>query len=177
LRYSHKTNFNWGFITFAHDSARAVISNFGQPIFSADPRSMQNALNIFSGIEDIGNTPYKSAISLAMSAIQADPDLHSAAKPTYMVVLLTDGFPTDYKDVNGNFNNADMDRDIDSLIAIAPGQVNLSTIYYGLENDPNAIGLLQRLAVKGSGQFASANDPNSGFRIDDVIPGSQTGCL
>jgi hypothetical protein len=175
-RYSHKTNFNWGFITFAQDSARAVISSGASPTFAADPTAMGYALNVFTGIEDYGDTPYQAAIQMASMAIQTDPDLNSTAKPNYMVILLTDGFPTDYKDVSGAFQAAAIDRDIESLINIAPGQVKLSTIYYGLENDPNAISLLQRLATKGSGQFASVNDPNSGFRIDDVIPGSHVGC-
>lgn len=177
-RYNHKSNFQWGFVTFSADSARALI-NFGNiqtPAFAADLSQMRLALNAFYGQIDDGNTPYRSALQMAARTIQLDPDLKNASSANYMVIMITDGFPTDYHDMAGLFQQAALDRDIATLLAAAPGQVNLSTIYYGLENDPNAIALLSRMAAQGGGQFASVNDPNSGFKIDDVIPGASSGC-
>ena len=180
-RYRHKTNFQWSMATFAADASRALINSGSDqnPVFSADPNQMQYALNTFFYARDNGNTPYKAALAMAHKAVQNDPDLRSPAKPNYLVILLTDGFPTDYKNPNDPYSRFQWDavgRDIDAIQNLAPGQVNLSTIYYGTMNDPDAIRLLREMAVQGGGQFASVNDPNSGFKIDDVIPGSQNGC-
>lgn len=175
-RVRHKTNFKWGFVTFAKDSAHALINggNDQAPVFAADPNVMQFALNTFSGIQDFGNTPYHAALSMASQAIANDPDARAAERPNYYVILLTDGFPTDYYS-QGQFNSALMNDDINSLLLTAPGQVNLSTLFYGLENDPMAIQLLRNMAAAGGGQFAAANSTAT-FKIDDIIPGSQQNC-
>ncbi len=175
-RFSHKGNFHWGFAVFSQDSAHALINNGNDqsPIFATPANVLQFALNTFSTIQDYGNTPYHSALSMAATAISNDPDLHSAAHPNYFVILLTDGFPTDYY-IQGQFNSQLMTNDIQSLLATAPGQVNLSSIYYGLANDPTAINLLKSMASMGGGQFAAATSTNQ-FKIDDVIPGSQENC-
>lgn len=175
-RFSHKANFNWSFATFSQDHAEALVnSGYDQsPTFAADPNVMQYALNIFASMRDYGNTPYHAALSLAATAIMNDPDRASPAQPNYFVILLTDGFPTDYY-VNGNFNLQLMTSDVQNLLATAPGQVNLSTLYYGLTNDPTAISLLRNMASMGGGQFAAATS-TSQFKIDDIIPGSQRNC-
>jgi len=175
--FAHKTNFNWSFATFAQDSAHSLVNsgNDQSPVFAADPNVMQYALNTFASLRDYGNTPYHQALSIAARAIAADPDLNAAANPNYFVILLTDGFPTDYYDSQGNFLLYNMQGDVSSLLAIAPGRVNLSTIYYGLSSDPTAISLLQNMANLGGGQFAAATS-TSQFKIDDVIPGSKKNC-
>ncbi len=177
-RYRHKTNFDWSFAVFQGTSAFSLIQggNNQNPVFASKPTPMGYAIQDFYGIEDKGATPYKAALALAKRAVQADPDLNAPSKPNYFIILLTDGFPTDYYDQNGSYDSQALSRDVDSLLGVAPGQVSLSTIYYGQFNDPNAITLLRGMASKGSGQFASVNDPNSGFRIDDIIPGTQPNC-
>lgn len=178
-RYQHKTNFRWGFVTFSGGSARALINNGNNqsPILSPGAQPLQMALNTFYYTADDGDTPYGAALSMAARAIQNDPELRAPSRPNYNVIMLTDGFPTDYYDSYGNFLQQRMDSDLNSVLRIAPGQVTLSTIYYGQTSDPQAMQLLNRMASMGNGRFASVSVPNyTGFRIDDVIPGSQQGC-
>lgn len=181
-RYRHKTNFNWGFITFADKTAWALTNyedNPQLPMISVSPFVMRSALDDFYLMNDSGKTPYRAAFSLAAKAIRDDQDLWAASKPNYYVILLTDGRPTDYLDSLGRISLSQMNSDIKSLLAIAPGRVNLSTIFYSPVNDPTAIDLLRTIANMGGGQFAFANlkETNSGFKIDDIIPGSNQGCL
>jgi hypothetical protein len=175
-RFRHKTNFKWGFVTFAQDFAHALINSGHDQaaIFAADPNVMQYALNTFSGVPDFGNTPYHAALSMASAAVANDSDRNSTERPNYFVILLTDGFPTDYYQ-QGMFNVALMNSDVSALLGLAPGQVSLSTLYYGLNQDPTAISLLQNMAALGGGQFAAANSTST-FKIDDIIPGSQQNC-
>ena len=164
-RYKAKTNFNWGFLRFAGSSASSLINGK----LTNNTSVMQSAISSFMGLADDGGTPYRAGLRLATSAIASDQDLNSAASPQYVVVLISDGFPTDYRMAGGAFDSSTMSADISGLLSIAPGRVTLSTIYYGQVGDPNAISLLGAMANKGGGQFANAGD-TSGIRIDDVIP-------
>jgi von Willebrand factor type A domain len=169
--YQNKTNFNWGFITFSADSAHALINNGNDqsPSLASSPMQLQNALNNFMTMSDVGDTPYRSALSMAALAIATDPDRNTSAQPNYYVVMLTDGYPTDYY-VNGTaqVNSQQLMTDVTSLISIAPGRINLSTVYYASDNDPTATSLLQTMASIGSGQFVNASQMSQ-FTIDDVI--------
>ena len=172
--YKNKANFQWGFINFADASAHALIrsNNDDQsPYLSSNISSMQSAINTFYSLEDNYATPYQAAIELAKKAIMFDRDLNSAANPQYFVVLLTDGFPTDYNALNGQFDYNAVQSDITALKNLAPGRVSLSAIYYG-HNNPNALALLSSMAQAGNGQFASVNDTSSSIKIDNVIPGT-----
>lgn len=178
--HQNMTNFQWGFQTFSGTSAHSFIGTDQSPIFTASATLMQAALTNFTNFSDVadnGATPYQEALQLAMQTITNDPDKNSAADPNYFVIMLTDGFPTDYITQNLSYNVQFFNAYITSLVAVAsPGQVSLSTIYYGQINDPGAIQLLQTMAQAGSGQFANVNDTTTGINIDNVIPGSQTGC-
>lgn len=176
--YSNKTNFQWGFITFADDYAQALINSNGNdqnPYLSSNPSAMQSALNTFYSMEDNYATPYQAALELAKKAIQNDRDLNSSSNPQYFVVLLTDGFPTDYNALNGAFDSNAVQSDISALVNVAPGRVSLSTIYYG-HNDSNAQSLLNSMAQMGNGQFANVNNTSAGIRIDNVIFPETTVC-
>ena len=165
--YQHKTNFNWSFSTFMGSSAQAYIGSTSNPLFSANANDMANAINNFGNATDNGQTPYQAAIQLATRAVGNDPDLNSADKPNYFIVLLSDGFPTDY-DPNGQFNSAQMRSDVAALLAKAPGRVMLSTIYYAASSTqiPDAVSILQQIASAGNGQFANVNTSSNTFKID-----------
>ena len=172
--HANKTNFHWGFITFADDSAHAMINSNGndqRPYFSASAGTMQSTINQFYNVEDDYATPYQAALELAKRAIQNDRDLNSTEQPQYVIVLLTDGYPTDYNALNGQLDTGAIQSDINALKNIAPGRVTLSSIYYG-HNNPNAINLLSWMSQSGDGQFANVNSGNTSFKIDDVIPGT-----
>jgi len=173
--YQHKTNFDWSFVTFQGSSAHAYIGSDSNPQFSTNASDMRNAINAFYGASDSGQTPYAAGLSMATRAIQNDPDLNSANQPNYYVIFLSDGFPTDYTDMYGNFKTAQMQSDVGALRAAAPGRVTLSTIYYAASGQqiPVAVSDLKAMASAGGGQFASVNTSNTTFKIDDVI---STGC-
>jgi hypothetical protein len=181
--YRHKSNFQWGFITFSGSSARALISPGGVSVnssvsgYAVSPASMDSALSAFESSPDQGQTPYHAALSMAAQAIHNDPDNQSSSKPNYFVILLTDGYPTDYYDQNGKFETSALDQDITNLVASGgTGTVSLSSVYYGQGNDPSAINLLQSIASNGGGQFANVNTSSSAFKIDDVLPGAGSTC-
>lgn len=167
--YQNKTNFNWGFVGFAGTSATSYIGSGAQ--FTSNTSAMSQALQSFKAANDDGQTPYAVAIQAAARAIANDPDLNSSAQPNYYVILLSDGFPTDYTDAYGNFKSSDMKSDVSTLLAQAPGRVKLSTVYYASGNQtiPVAISDLQQIATAGGGQFANVNTSSNTFTIDDVI--------
>ena len=176
--YSNKTNFQWGLISFHDASATALLNNFGDkqsPFFTNNSSYMQMAINDFYNETDYYATPYQAALELAKKGIQNDRDLNSADQPQYFIVLLTDGFPTDYNALNGQLDMGAIESDITALKNVAPGRVSLSTIYYG-HNNANALSLLNWMSQLGNGQFANVNNTSSGIRIDDVIPGRKV-CL
>ena len=180
-RFAHKSNFDWSFATFAQDTSTSYINNGDaqSPLFTNDTTRMQTALTSFMAVSDYGDTPYGQALSMAQRAIANDPDkdvVSATGKPNYFVILLTDGFPTDLYNTDGSFNNSLMVSEVNALLQASPGQVNLSTISYGTANDQVAINVLKQMAAQGGGQFANVNDTTSSFKIDDVIPGSSTGC-
>lgn len=177
VRYRHKTNFEWGLITFSGNHAQAYIhwDSPKRPAF-AGADVMANALHLFYLEPDGGMTPYGAALELARVAIENDPDRQSNKNPQYFVILISDGFPTDYFDHRDRFNDHALAADIDALLNVAPNQIRLSTIFYGQVLIPEAIHLLQGIAYRGGGHFATVRNLQSGFRIDDVIPGQTEPC-
>jgi hypothetical protein len=172
--YQHKTNFNWSFSTFQGSSAQAYIGSNSTPRFSVNSADMGSAIQSFYNSSDSGETPYAASIALATRAVAQDPDLNSADQPNYFVILLSDGFPTDYTDMYGNFRSAQMQSDVGALMAAAPGRVTLSTIYYSATSQsiPVAVNDLQQIASAGGGKFANVNTSSNTFKIDDVISSS-----
>lgn len=176
--YQNKANFQWSFITFSNDSGRAFV-NPGNPqlaVFVSNPSVMQTDLTVFKASTDFGDTPYRVAFNMAGQAIAND---HAAASTdpntNYFVIMLTDGYPTDYYSSGYQVQTDAVLSDVGQLINTVPGHVMLSTVYYGA-NDPLALGLLQSMANTGQGQFANVTSAYSTFTINDVIPGSYNGC-
>ena len=174
-KYQAKTNFQWGFLTFAGTQAKSLIGAGAAPYITGSIPSFQTAIQSFLATTDFNATPYKAALQLTQQAIQSDPDLNTSLNPQYFVILLTDGFPTDYT-TNGVFNSSALHSDLSSLLAVAPGRVKLSAVNYGQVDDPNAVALLQSMAQLGAGQFARAADTSTAIQIDDLIPGTQATC-
>ena len=176
-RFKTKTNFSWGFETFSSDAAVPYIysGSVATPTVSADPNVLQNALNSFMAVTDQGNTPYSKALNLAAQTI-ANDKASSSVVSDYYVVMLTDGHPTDYYSDTGTFNSSLYNTDMAKLLGTSSGHVNLSTVYYGNNtSDTAAQNLLSAMASQGGGQFVDVNTVST-FKIDDVIPGSTTGC-
>jgi len=167
-QYSSKTNFQWGFITFAADATDDYVGDISSGSFTSNKNTFQTVLNNFSQSTDDGDTPYGLALDAAASAILNDPDRGTAANPQYYVIMLTDGYPTDFTTPTAATSF------INSMLATAPNQVTLSTVFYGTQNAPSsasAISMLTGMAGLGNGQFMNVNNPASGINISSVIPG------
>lgn len=167
-KYTNKKNFQWGFITFSGVSAHDFVGKGSKLSFTASPDIMNSAINVFANQADGGDTPYASAINAATNAIANDPDHNSVLDPQYFVIMLTDGYPTDFQ------KTTDPVTYVSKLLAAAKQEVSLSTIFYGPQkaaSSASAISLLQKMAALGVGQFANVNNPKTGINIDDVIPG------
>ena len=161
-KYQSKGNFSWSFLTFQGNSAYTLIGNSASTAISSDQAAMQGAIDTFRATTDEQGTPYKKALQLAKNVIAADPGLNGSRSPQYAVVFVSDGFPTDY-------GNDYMAADINALLGVASDRITLSTIYYGQVQDPAAIELLTKMAERGKGRFANAENVND-LQIDDVIP-------
>jgi hypothetical protein len=176
-RYRHKTNFSWGLASFSAGEAYSyVINSQNRPAFTSSPSIMSFALAELKKEDDSGSTPYQAAFQMAYDVIRNDPDRNQNPKPHYLVILISDGFPTDYQGAQSQFLASDFENDISNVLSAAPERVFLSTVYYGQVNDPGAISLLKGIANKGNGYFSNAAYSPETFKIDDLIPGSRTSC-
>lgn len=155
-KYKGLSNFSWGFILFHETSAYSLIGSG----FSTQPSQMQNAISDFYSIYDEGGTPYRAALSRARQLIQSDAGTQDTK---YIVVFISDGLP------EPAVSNSTLQSDIQSLMASKPGQVSLSTIYYGSINQ-QAADRLGMMASYGAGGFLDANTSyGQTFSIDSVI--------
>lgn len=158
--YSSKTNFSWGFTTFA-DSANPMISTGGKAVFS-DKTAMAAAITTFNGLSDTGGTDYAAALAAAQNAISQDPDLNAtgAKQPLYVVIFASDGYPDDPSAVAGSLT---------SLMNVAPGRVMVSSIYYGTEDNASAHAILGDM-VENGGVFVDVDTTSvSEISIQDLI--------
>lgn len=157
-----KTNFSWGFITYAGVSATPLIKNGSLPIFSPSASDMQNAIIAFNQTTDAGNTPYIAALNMASQAIAQDS---GEANTKYIVVFLSDGLP------NPEVSDSELANRVRSILNTkAPGLVTFNAVYYGAA-DPIASGRLRSMTVVGNGRFLDTNSNPAGrsFAISDVI--------
>lgn len=168
--YSSHANFAWGFLTFSGSSATSLIGSTSNPVFSASPQSMQNAISSFYGMRDGGLTPYRAALSLARQTVLNDTQ-SSTSNTKYVLVFLSDGLP------DPEVSDSTLISDIQSIIALRPGQITFNTIYYGgVDNVANQ--RLRTMATAGNGQFLDTNSNSTGkyFVISDVISVAGLNC-
>jgi len=171
--YQAKTNFSWGFEVFQGETAQSYITSGSNASFG-NGTSMQSAITDFNAESDADATPYLAALDNVQAAISTDPDLNSAtpALPLYFIVFMSDGYPTDALSSDDPVTvdiNA-LDSAISSIVALAPGRVTLSSVYYGTINDPNAAATLENMASIGKGQFVNVDTGStSSIVIDDLI--------
>lgn len=144
--------FKWGMVTFQGSDSKAEIEG---PYFTQDENMVNDAItSLRSGDGD--STPYGSALSVSRLAIETDIDENPDEDSVYMVFFVSDGVPTDVRDVS---KLRGMVRD---LVNAKPGRIFLSTAYYG-SNGGSAISKLKEMAEEGHGKFV---DLNSGSDLD-----------
>ncbi len=149
--------FKWGMIDFHQGQSEAFIIN---PYFTQDEPTVRNAVNLLRAI-DVGSTPYRSALSLTLEAIQSDMIEFPEEDSIYQVFFISDGGPTDTKSVSELRNRV---RDI---INLQPGRVFLSTAYYGPNNSTN-INYLRQMADEGRGAFINFENSDE-LDFNDLI--------
>lgn len=167
--YSSKSNFSWNFIAFMGASATSLIGNSSvNPYFSTNPGEMQQAINRFYGLADSGDTPYAAALDMVRSAIAGDASYTTDSK--YIVVFISDGVP------DPAISDSALISRVKGVLNTRPGQVTLSTIYYGSYNQ-EASSRLEMMADYGNGGFLDANSSyGNTFQIESAIQVPGTLC-
>ena len=161
--YKSRSNFHFGMITFQGTSAKPQIKVGNNGVFTNSTSVVDAGYNSFLATADGGNTPYKAALSMAKSIIDADLAANAADKASYVMVMVSDGQATDYKAPD------DIIPDASAIRALAPGQVSLNTVYYYANSFVESqTKYLRNIASVGGGQFLVANSSQT-LKIDDVI--------
>lgn len=172
-QHAGKANLRWSLITFNENSANALVAN-------GSANAMNSALGTFSRTTDVGKTPYRAALQMAQQAIAANS---ASANPNSLTLIafITDGYPTDYcpgglaeYECPGRIMESALDADVANLVSTSAGTVQMGTVYYGAQ-DSAASARLQRMAVRGGGQFVDLNRAGI-IDLNDVIEVPQTVC-
>jgi hypothetical protein len=169
-QFQNANNFSWGLLTFSAGQSYNLTGG-QQSIFTNSPSVMANAINSLGQVPDQGDTPYQLAFNTAQQSIAADPQ---SAQSNYFLILVTDGYPTDFYDGTGNVQTQAVLNSVGGLVNTSPGHVTLSTLYYhNGPSDPTASGLLQQMAQTGRGEFADVNTANTSlYPISQLVPGT-----
>lgn len=154
----NKANFSWGFVAFHDYKADPYIGSLSSA-FSSSPLSMQSAIDLFYYNDDIGSTPYDSALSAARQAVATDS---KSDDTKYIVVFISDGMPSPEMSTSAVTNG------VKSVLAEAPTQTSFNTIYYGPTN-PDAADLMKSMAVAGKGRFLDTNNSNGALDLNNVV--------
>ena len=150
----------WGFIAYSDMGAKAFINSGSDQsaIFTDQGSRMEAALNRLVSEKDEGKTPYRAALNMGIQMIQDDRMAANkeGISPTYVVVMMSDGAPTDY-DITGSkppiIEESKIDEDV---LRLTGSDTTLSTIYYA----PNIYGpvyaaRMERMAKLGGGKFSN----------------------
>lgn len=171
-KYKAKPNLSYSVISFNNGKSADHSAGFVP--------SLDDAIASFNAAKDTGNTPYKAGLTRALTILEEDEKNNSSGeKPAYMVVFMSDGYPSDYGGTGSSNTNIDMTlmaTDISKILSVATGRVALSTVYYYNTAMVSAAStVLEQMSQIGGGTFAVAN---SGSEIDvqDTIKIPQTIC-
>lgn len=170
-QHGFKSHLNWNLITFSDTNARSLVTDLANS-FTNRLAFIIAALDLFMKKEDKGNTPYRSALTLAKKLI--DQDKKDSDELTTLIAFITDGYPTDYCSGGssevfcpGRVLEGQIDADVKALLGASAGKVQFSTVYYG-PKDSEATQRLARMAQVGGGQFVDLNE-SSKIDLNDVI--------
>lgn len=167
-KYSARSNFNYGLISFKNDSATSIVD--ARSGFSGDLSVVRQAVANFENIEDKGSTPYKKALSLAYQMISDDIKSNPNDKSAYSVIFTSDGQPSDYKDP------IEVITDATAIMALAPGQIVINSVFYYIDASQKVdLRYLENIATTGNGAMITANSEES-IDINDIIQVPSTVC-
>ncbi len=176
--YGSKPNFEFAFAYFQGVTANALLKNSsGQGIFSKDMDAINQAIMDFKEIRDENNTPYDAALGIARNIIHYDQMVTTTKDAGYVVVMISDGSPTNptYTDIKNGVTN--MTNDVNAILAEAPTQISLNTVYLYNNAVPTASqkSYLQKISSLGSGAFIEASS-NQTLQISDTVQVPKTVC-
>lgn len=158
----------WGFIAYNHNGAKAFINGGSDqtPIFTDQPSRMEAALTRLVDDPDDGQTPYRAAINMAIQLI-LDDRLNSnkdGISPSYVVVMMSDGAPTDYNIIGSTPPVVDESAINADVLRLTGADTTLSTIYYAPPiYGPEYANRLERMAKDGGGKFSNRS-------VDGKVP-------
>lgn len=177
-----KDNVSWGLTVFNKNYAENLMTDSsGQSVpFSPLASDFDSALKSFAAREDVGETPYRAALNMVKGVIANDL---ATAPPYvyYLVAFMTDGYPTDYCPnagevlCPGRILESQIDADVQSIVNLANGAIQFSTVYYG-QSDSDAAKRLQRMASLGLGQFIDTNQSLE-VKLNDILEVDQEICV
>lgn len=176
--YGAKQNFQFAFAIFQGTTATSLLTDSsGQGVFTQNMTEINQAITDFKNTKDQGNTPYDAALGIVRDIIHNDQMKGSAKEAGYVVVMVSDGTPTNtsYTDSKNGMNN--LSSDVNSILAEAPGQISLNTVYLYNQDAPTASqkSYLQKISSLGSGAFIEANS-NQTLQISDTVQVPKTVC-
>src|SRR5690606_16952672 len=130
------------FAQFAGTSASQI-----QP-FTNDPADVAGAVARFQSTPDSGNTPYDAALRRVRDMISSDQRNGSAKDAGYVIIMISDGSPTNssYISLRGDEN---LKNDVEDILKEAPkGLISINTVYLFNDAQPTASerSYLQRIA-------------------------------
>jgi hypothetical protein len=137
---------------------------------AADTMTALAAFQSLSG--SAGTTNYGAAFAQLTNLINADGP--GANGENYVVVFMSDGQPKD----QGNAGTEQLNNVsslVTQLVSLLPGQITVSTVYFGSPSDSQSEANLQAMATAGSGQFVDTNATTQ-FSIDNLITVPVTAC-
>ncbi|MNK01249.1 von Willebrand factor type A domain protein [compost metagenome] len=162
-KYS-QNNFYYAFATFAGSNSMAynVIGGF------SNVRSVINSdVQKLSAVNDTGGTPYQAAMRSAEVVIK-DEETQRGGKASYVVVLISDGEPTDTRYTKDS-NSQNLTEDVQKVLSSAPEKTTLNTVFYtALSASKENTSYLQKMAEVGGGSFMRAKT-DSVFDLNSSI--------
>lgn len=176
--YGSKANFQFGFATFQGTSATPLLmSSSGHGIFTNDATQVQSAITAFQNIKDSGNTPYDAALAIVRDMIDYDQKGGVAKDAGYVVVMISDGTPTNNSYTDSKNGMTNLTNDVNLILAEAPGQISLNTVYLYNADSPTASQkvYLQKISSLGSGTFLEASSKDT-LQISDTVQVPSTVC-
>ncbi len=177
--YGSKTNLSYSYGMFTkvfkyfNPDPNTFVASGNVPFFnSAD---LQGALDVYKNLtlDRKGNTHYVQAFAGIKANILADVGVAGSPK-AYAVVFMSDGRP---EDLDNAEEAADLVEDLILSVANRGGAVRVSGVYFGPEDNADAINVMKAVATAGHGQFIDTNVLPSSIDIADAIsiPGESCG--
>jgi len=171
-KYSLKDNFQFGFLHFQNFNAKALlVDSWDRGVFSIQSLLVSKTIDeTFLKLVDQGNTPYEKALNLASEMITLDQKQNPSKEVVYVLVMISDGEPSDQKYLEEKNGILNLRNDVKNLVNLLPGQIYLNTVFYfNLESSFKISNIfLKAMAEEGGGQYREANSAFDTNIVDTV---------